>query len=128
MGLREWKVRAKALRLEIHALVLACRDRRTPWYAKLLGVCVVGYALSPIDLIPDFIPVIGYVDDLILVPAGILLLRRLIPAEVLADCQRRAEAAAEEKRPANWIVGGIIIAVWVAAAVWIGWWVWNRVG
>ena len=126
MALDRWKQWARALKQEIHALHLACKDRRTPWYAKALGVCVVGYALSPIDLIPDPIPVVGYLDELVLLPLGVLLVRRLIPAEVLADCRRRAEAAAgDEGRPRNWIAAGVVVALWIGTAAVVGWWVWR---
>src|SRR5687768_590986 len=110
MGLATWKQRAKELKREVHAVYLACKDRRTPWYAKALGVCVVAYALSPFDLIPDPIPVLGYLDDLVLLPAAVLLLRRLIPPGVLAECRQKAEAAAEG-RPPTWIAGTIIVAL-----------------
>jgi len=125
MRFRDWKQRAKALKREVHALYLASRDRRTPWYAKVLGVCVVGYALSPIDLIPDPIPVLGYLDDLVIVPLGVLLVRRLIPAMVLAECRERAIAAEGETKPRNWIAGGIFIALWLAAIALFGWWLWR---
>ena len=88
--LDSWKARAKALKTEIHALVIASRDARTPWTAKVCVALVVAYALSPIDLIPDFIPVVGYLDDLILLPLGIALAIRLIPAEVMDDAQKTA--------------------------------------
>src|SRR6187431_573811 len=91
------KDRAESIRRDIHALYLAARDPRTPWYAKALAVCVAGYALSPIDLIPDFIPVLGYLDDVVIVPLGILLVVKLIPPEVLADS--RAAAARAAGRP-----------------------------
>ncbi len=123
--LARWKQRAKALKREVHALCLACKDRRTPWYAKVLGVCVVGYALSPLDLIPDPIPVLGHLDDLVLLPLGVLLVRRMIPAEVLTACRSRAEAAEGESKPRNWIAAGIIIALWVATTALLGWWRWK---
>jgi uncharacterized membrane protein YkvA (DUF1232 family) len=126
MGLARWKQRAKELKREVHAVYLACKDRRTPWYAKALGVCVVAYALSPFDLIPDPIPVLGYLDDLVLLPAGLLLVRRLIPSHVLAECRQKAEGAGEG-RPRNWIAGGIIIALWVATLAVLGWWLWRLV-
>jgi uncharacterized membrane protein YkvA (DUF1232 family) len=91
---QEWRERARQLKTEVQALRLAYRDPRVPWYAKWILACVVGYALSPIDLIPDFIPVLGYVDDLILVPLGILLAMRMIPKEVLQECREKARAAA----------------------------------
>ncbi|RUU78974.1 DUF1232 domain-containing protein, partial [Mesorhizobium sp. M7A.F.Ca.CA.002.05.1.1] len=82
MALNEW---ARTIKRDVHALYLAARDPRTPWYAKALAVCVASYALSPIDLIPDFIPVIGYLDDVILVPLGVLAVVRMIPPEVMAE-------------------------------------------
>src|SRR5438874_13338984 len=92
--LREW---ARLIERDVHALYLAARDPRVPWYAKALAAAVAGYALSPVDLIPDFIPVVGYLDDLILVPLGILVVIRLIPTEILAE--HRAMAAAARDRP-----------------------------
>lgn len=111
--LREW---ARLLKTEMLALYLAYRDPRTPWYAKLLAGLVVAYAMSPIDLIPDPIPVLGYLDDLILLPIGILIARRLIPAEVMEDCRRRAEQE-RDSRKANWIVASVIVAVWLVTFV-----------
>jgi uncharacterized membrane protein YkvA (DUF1232 family) len=108
--------RARALKAETYALYLACRDPRTPWHAKLLATIVLAYALSPLDLIPDFVPVLGYVDDLILVPAGIALTLRLIPPEVIAECRQRARA--ESARLArSWRAGAVIIALWVLTAL-----------
>ena len=94
-----WKARARQLKAEVYALYLAYRDPRVPWYAKVLAACVVGYALSPIDLIPDFIPVLGYLDDLVLIPLGIALTLRLIPPEVLDECRARACAELAEGKP-----------------------------
>lgn len=88
--MRGLKARAQALKTELKALQIAYRDPRTPWAARACVLLVVGYALSPIDLIPDFIPVLGYLDDLILVPLGLALAIRLIPAEVLADARQTA--------------------------------------
>ncbi len=96
---------------DIHAIYLASRDPRVPWYAKLVAVLVVAYALSPIDLIPDFLPVIGYLDDLILLPLGILLVIRLVPPGLMAE--HRATAKKEGGLPKNWVAGIIIIIVWV---------------
>jgi uncharacterized membrane protein YkvA (DUF1232 family) len=90
--LERWKEKARALRREVHALYFACRDPRVPWYAKALAIGVVAYALSPIDLIPDFIPVLGQLDDLVLVPLGILAVRRMIDPAILEDCRRRVNA------------------------------------
>ena len=89
---RSTRVDARTLTRDVHALYLAGRDPRVPWYAKALAIAVAGYALSPIDLIPDFIPLLGYLDDLILVPAGILLVIRLIPPDIMAEHRNRAVA------------------------------------
>jgi uncharacterized membrane protein YkvA (DUF1232 family) len=112
MGLRTW---ARALKRDARALWLAGRDPRTPWYAKALAFAVAGYALSPIDLIPDFIPVLGYLDDLILVPVGLWLVLRMIPREVLAAHRATAEAAAD--RPVSRAAALAVVGVWIAVAV-----------
>jgi uncharacterized membrane protein YkvA (DUF1232 family) len=114
--LAELRRRARLLRQETHALYLAARDRRTPWYAKLLIAGVVAYACSPIDLIPDFIPVLGHLDDLILVPAGLALAIRLVPDSVLAECRARAQEAARRRTPASRIAGAVVVLVWLALA------------
>lgn len=111
------KKRARRLKAELHALVLAYRDPRVPWYARVFAAGVVAYAISPIDLIPDFIPVLGYLDDLILVPLGIVLALRMIPAEVMADCRERAKEISREGRPTNWVAAGVIIGIWLLLAV-----------
>jgi uncharacterized membrane protein YkvA (DUF1232 family) len=113
---------AGQLKLEVYALYLACKDPRTPWHAKLVAAAVVGYAFSPIDLVPDFVPVLGYLDDLVIVPLGILLARWLIPPPVLADCRARARDRKPQGKPTNWIAAGVIIAVWLfvaALGVWL---------
>ena len=98
----------------MHALYLALGDRRVPWYAKAFLAVVVAYALSPIDLIPDFIPVLGYLDDLVLIPAGIYLALRMIPGDVLAECRQRAgsEPIAGKSR---WAAAAVIILIWLTA-------------
>ena len=106
------KNRAAALKRELVALYLAARDPRTPWYAKFVVVCVVAYALSPIDLIPDPIPVLGYLDDLLLLPLGIYVALRLIPQEVLAECRAKARATSV-KLPRNWWAGAVIVLLWL---------------
>ncbi len=111
-----WRERARRLKTEIHAIYLAARDPRTPPYARLCALCVVAYAFSPIDLIPDPIPVLGYLDDLVLLPLGVALVLKLIPPPVLAECRARARAAGAGDKPANWIAGAVIIAIWVALA------------
>jgi uncharacterized membrane protein YkvA (DUF1232 family) len=111
-----WKDRARGLRLEVYTLYVACRDPRTPWYAKALAAAVAGYAFSPIDLIPDFVPLLGYLDDLILVPLGILVVRRMIPAEVLADCRIRAQALIQQGQPISRTAAVFIVVVWLLLA------------
>jgi uncharacterized membrane protein YkvA (DUF1232 family) len=112
-----WKQRARQLKLETYAIYLAYRDPRTPWYARLFALCVVGYAFSPIDLIPDPIPILGYLDDLILVPLGIALALRMIPPPVLADCRAQAQAATGQDRPRSWIAAVVVVAIWLLCAV-----------
>ena len=116
------KEKARALKRETTALWFALRDPRTPWAARLVGALVVAYALSPIDLIPDFIPVLGLLDDLILLPLGIALCIRLIPANVFEDARRRAIDA--ERQPANRIAAVVIVLIWIGLAVACGIWVW----
>jgi len=110
------KIWAAALKREVMTLWFACRDPRTPWYARVLTILIVAYALSPIDLIPDFIPVLGYLDELILLPVGIYLVLKLVPAEALADARARAQAWVDSRKPKprNWIAAAVIVLVWVA--------------
>ncbi|SDX35382.1 YkvA family protein [Hymenobacter psychrophilus] len=120
------KSRARALKTELVALYYAARDPRTPWYARLVMVATLAYAASPIDLIPDFIPVLGYLDDLILVPAGIALSLRLVPAEVMREARERA-AATPVSRRANWLVGALMLVIWLIVLASVGrrgwaWW------
>jgi uncharacterized membrane protein YkvA (DUF1232 family) len=113
----KWRQHAKQLKREIYALSLACRDPRVPRHAKLFAACIVGYAFSPIDLIPDFIPVLGYLDDLILVPVGIALSLKMIPHDVLTECREKAQAAMSQEKPISWVAASFIIAVWILLAV-----------
>lgn len=108
--IRHW---ARVVKMDAVALYLATRDPRTPWYAKLLAGVVVAYALSPIDLIPDFIPVLGYLDDFLLVPLGLWLAVRLIPAEVMKDCRTRGAELAE--RPVSRTAAVVVVAIWLGA-------------
>jgi uncharacterized membrane protein YkvA (DUF1232 family) len=112
----------RAMRRDVVALWLAGRDRRVPWYAKAVAAAVVAYALSPIDLIPDFVPVLGYLDDLLIVPLGVLLAIRLVPPAVMAELRSKAEATAE--RPMSVTGAAVIAAVWagaIAMTVWLFW-------
>jgi uncharacterized membrane protein YkvA (DUF1232 family) len=115
---------AKKLKKETYALYLASKDPRVPWYARLLTAGVVAYAFSPIDLIPDPIPILGYLDDLIIIPLGIWVVLKLIPPSVLAECRERAEAAQSQKKPTSWFAAGVIAIIWlllgILAVVWLG--------
>ena len=126
MSLAHWREEARRLKREVYALYFAVRDPRVPWYAKAVAACVVGYAFSPIDLIPDPIPILGYLDDLVLIPLGVVAVRAMIPPAVLADC--RARAAELDAKPKSWIAAGVIVLVWVALAVAGGWWLSRALG
>lgn len=115
-SLKAW---ARSLKRDSYALYLAARDPRVPWYAKTLAVAIAAYALSPIDLIPDFIPVVGYLDDLILLPLGIWLAISLIPPEVMAECRTNANAALQ--RPTSRAGMIAIILIWIAGALALAW-------
>lgn len=116
-----WKERVRALKKETFALYLACRHPRVPWYAKALALLVVGYALSPIDLIPDFVPVLGYLDDLVIIPLGIMLVIRLIPADVLTECRRQSEEIVGRTTRLAEIAAAVIVAIWILAAALVVW-------
>jgi uncharacterized membrane protein YkvA (DUF1232 family) len=109
----------ETLRINAHAVWLAARDPRVPWTARALALLIAAYALSPIDLIPDFIPVIGLLDDAILIPAGLWLVARLVPDELLAEHRATAEAAA--RRPVSWAGISLVMAIWAALilVVWL---------
>jgi uncharacterized membrane protein YkvA (DUF1232 family) len=115
--LRKW---ARSNKDDVVAVHLATADPRVPWYAKALAVCVVAYALSPIDLIPDFIPVLGYLDDLLLVPLGIIAVLKLIPPDIMAE--HRAAAANASERPASRAAAIVIVLIWAAAIALLAWW------
>ena len=121
--LAELKQRARYLKAETFALYLAARDPRTSWYAKLLVAGIVAYAFSPIDVIPDFVPVLGYIDDLILVPLGITLAIKMVPHSVLAECRARAQEAIQNGKPVSLVAGAVVVVIWVSLAalctVWI---------
>jgi uncharacterized membrane protein YkvA (DUF1232 family) len=115
--IESWKQRARQLKVETYAIYLAYKDPRVPWYARVFAACVVGYAFSPIDLVPDPIPVLGYLDDLVLVPLGIALVLRMIPQDVMAECREQADAVMREGKPTNWKAAAAIVAVWVLMAL-----------
>jgi uncharacterized membrane protein YkvA (DUF1232 family) len=116
--MRQW---ARSLRQDVLTLYLAARDPRVPWYAKAVAACVAVYALSPIDLIPDFIPILGYLDDLVIVPLGIWLAIRLIPPFVLEEL-RQAVIARDQQRPKSWVGAAIILVLWGLAEGAVVWW------
>ena len=111
------KAKADALKVELYALYLAYKDPRVPWYARLFGICVVAYAFSPIDLIPDPIPVLGYLDDLVLVPLGIAIAIKLIPQDVMDECRGKARQEVPVSQTARRIVGLLIVVVWLGLAI-----------
>jgi uncharacterized membrane protein YkvA (DUF1232 family) len=120
MPLREW---ARAIKRDSIAVYLAARDPRTPWYVKALALLVAGYALSPIDLIPDFIPVLGYLDDVVLVPLGIMAVVSLVPDQVMAESREAAALIAE--RPVSRTAAAIIVCLWAASLGLVAWLVWR---
>ena len=122
-----WKTRASQLKVEVYALYLAYKDARTPWYAKVFSALVVGYAFSPIDLIPDPIPVLGYLDDLVLIPLGVFLALKMIPPEVMAECRIKAREVTAAGKPVNKLAAVVIVLVWVALAVGMAALVWRWV-
>ena len=115
MDIKSWKTKSKQFKIEVVALYLACKHPKTPWHAKVLAALIIGYALSPIDLIPDFIPVLGYLDDLILIPAGVALLVKLIPKDILEECRAKAQSNLSDEKPRNWVAAVIIVLVWLLA-------------
>lgn len=115
--LESWKRRAGELKIQVYALYLAYKDPRVPLYARIFAACVVGYAFSPIDLIPDPIPILGYLDDLVLVPLGIAAAVRMIPPDVLAECQQKSREVMRQGKPVNKAAAIVIIAVWLLLAV-----------
>ena len=110
-----WKGRARALEAQVAALVLASRHPRTSWYAKALALLVTAYALSPIDLIPDFIPVLGYLDDLVIVPFGAMLVIRMVPPDVMEECRKRAAQLQTAGVPRFRWMGPVVVLLWAAA-------------
>lgn len=122
--MQTWKQRVRQLRKETHAIYIACKDPRVPWYARVFAGFVVAYAFSPIDLIPDVIPILGYLDDLVLVPLGIILVLKMIPPTVLTECREKAEAAMHDAKPTSLVAAIVIVIIWLLlgflAIVWVG--------
>jgi uncharacterized membrane protein YkvA (DUF1232 family) len=115
-----WKARARQLETEVFALYLAYKDPRTPWYAKAFTALVVGYAFSPIDLIPDFIPVFGYLDDLVIVPLGAIIAMKMIPTQVMEDSRRNATEMIAEGKPVNKAAAVVIVVMWIGLTAVVG--------
>lgn len=122
-ALRHW---ARMLKQQVLVVYFAARDPRTPWPVRLLALAVAAYALSPIDLIPDFIPVLGLLDDLVLVPAGVWLVLHWMPGGVVQDARVQAQVAAE--RPVSRGMAAVIVVVWLLAAALMGAWAWQAWG
>ena len=115
--LERLKNRARLLKIEVYAIYLAYKDPRVPLYVRIFAVCVVGYAFSPIDLIPDPIPILGYLDDLILVPLGIALALKMIPKEVMVECREQAKVTMLQNKPVNRVAAVLIIGMWIGLAI-----------
>ena len=112
-----WKTRARQLKTDVYALYLAYKDPRTPWYARILAAVVVGYAFSPIDLIPDPIPILGYLDDLVIIPLGVFLAVKMVPTQVMVESRVRAREVMAQGKPVNKLAAAIIVLVWIGLAV-----------
>jgi len=122
MSVESWKRRARQLSAQVYALYLALRHPRTPWYAKVFAALIVGYVFSPIDPIPDFIPVVGLLDEIVVVPVGVLIAMKMIPAEVFAECQEEARKVAEGEKPVSRLAAVVVVIIWllcVALAVFL---------
>lgn len=115
--INRWKGRAKQLKLEVYALYIAYKDKRTPWYAKIFAALVVGYAFSPIDLIPDPIPILGYLDDLVLIPLGAYLAVKMIPSKVMIESREKAREVMAQGKPVNIYAAVIIVLIWIGSVV-----------
>lgn len=114
-----WGQFIKSLKINLYVIYYAYKDPRVSWYTKLLAIFVLGYAFSPIDLIPDFIPILGLVDDLIILPLGIMLVLKLIPKEILDEYKVEAQGLMETAKPKNYIAALIIITIWIASILWL---------
>ena len=113
MNLQAWKRRARQLSAQTYALYLAYRHPRTPWYAKVFAALIVGYVFSPVDPIPDFIPGVGLLDEMVVVPLGVLIAAKMIPRDVMEECREKARAVAEGEKPVSCIAAVVVVAVWL---------------
>jgi uncharacterized membrane protein YkvA (DUF1232 family) len=122
MNWESWKRRARRLKAETYTLYLAYRHPRTPWYAKVFAALIVGYVFSPIDPIPDFIPGVGLLDEMVVVPIGILIAAKMIPSDVFAECREKAREVEEGEKPVSRVAAVVVVAIWllcVALAVYL---------
>lgn len=115
--LSKWRASAGRLKSELLALYLAYRDPRVPWYARVFIACIVAYAFSPIDLVPDFVPILGYLDDLLLLPLGVALALKMIPASIMDEHRQRVESLTV--RPRSILGAAVIVMVWIVVAAWL---------
>jgi uncharacterized membrane protein YkvA (DUF1232 family) len=115
-----WKAHARLLKTEVYALYLAYKDTRTPWYAKVFTAVVVGYAFSPIDLIPDPIPILGYLDDPVLIPLGVFLAMKMVPPKVMEESRVKAREVMAQGKPVNKVAAAVIVVLWIGLAVVVG--------
>ena len=113
MNLEAWKRRARQLSAQTYTLYLAYRHPRTPWYAKVFAALIVGYVFSPLDPIPDFIPGVGLLDEMVVVPIGVLLATKMIPREVMEECREKAREVAEGEKPVSRVAAVVVVAVWL---------------
>ena len=117
LNIADWKARANQLKTDVLALYLAYKDPRTPWFARIFAAGVVAYAFSPIDLIPDPIPILGYLDDLVLIPLGVYLALKMIPPDVMQESRIHAREAIAQGKPVNKVAAAIIVIIWIALAI-----------
>jgi uncharacterized membrane protein YkvA (DUF1232 family) len=113
MNVEAWKQRARQLSAQTYALYLAYRHPRTPWYAKVFAALVVGYVFSPIDPIPDFLPGVGLLDEMVVVPIGILIAAKMIPRDILEECREKARELAEGEKPVSRVAAVVVVAIWL---------------
>ena len=113
MKAEAWKRRARQLTAQTYTLYLAYRHPGTPWYAKVFAALVVGYVFSPIDPIPDFIPVVGLLDEMVVVPLGVIIAMKMIPAEVFAECKEKARKVEEGEKPVSRVAAVVVVAIWL---------------
>ena len=111
--MQAWKRRARKLKAEAYTLYLAYRHPRTPWYAKVFAALIVGYVFSPIDPIPDFIPIVGLLDELVVVPIGVIIAREMIPEDVFEECREKARQVEEGEKPVSRVAAVVVVAIWI---------------